>query len=96
MPDIKTEGVDNLQITEHVMSQSDVTSHCSEAMGIPTFMALLVMPLACATIVLETWTCDIYYAKVTESLTLEHERLHCAGYWHDNLLQEYYNKWRGL
>ena len=94
MPDVKVEGLDNLKVTEHKLSQMEATVTCAKFMGIPAAMAWVVLPLACARIYLEEWTCDIYYAEVTAGVSLEHERLHCKGYWHDDRLREYRDAWR--
>lgn len=93
MPHIKVEGVDNLNVTEHLMSQSEVMSVCGQKLGIPALIRIFITPLACATVWLERWTCDIYYSEATAKYTLEHERKHCRGYWHDDALQRYYNAW---
>ena len=87
MPHVKVEGIDNLIITETKLSLPGVMAECGRRMGIPLFLTLLVIPLGCATIVLENWTCDIFYAF--EGQVLEHERLHCLGYWHDDSLKKY-------
>lgn len=97
MPDKKVEGVDNLKVTEHVLSTSEVTRVCGEKLGIPLLMRWMVKIWGCATIELDTWTCDIYYSQENlegQSDLLEHERMHCQGYWHDNELQEYYDSWK--
>ena len=94
MPDVKVEGLDGLKTTEHVMSQMDATLACAKFMGVPTAMAFLVLPLACARIYLEEWTCDIYYALATADISLEHEREHCRGKWHNDDLREYRDAWR--
>ena len=94
MPDIKVEGLDGKKTTEHRMSQIDATLTCAKFMGVPVAMAFVAMPLACARIYLEAWTCDIYYADLTAWISLEHERLHCKGYWHDDRLREYRDAWR--
>jgi hypothetical protein len=92
MPDVKVEGIDNLITTETKLSLPEVMAECGRRMGIPVPLTLLAMPLACATIVLERWTCDIFYAF--EGSVLEHERLHCRGYWHDDGLREYRDSYR--
>jgi hypothetical protein len=93
MPDKKVEGLDGLKVTEHVLSQSEVMSVCGQKLGIPALMRLFVTPLACATIWLEKWTCNIYYSEATAKYTLEHERKHCQGYWHDDGLEKYRDRW---
>ena len=93
MPDKKVDGVDNLKTTEYVLSQFDATMTCARLMNVPAAMAFIVLPFACANINLDRWTCDIYYAEATAGLSLEHERKHCLGYWHDDGLQEYFDAW---
>lgn len=94
MLDVKVEGLDGLITREHRLSQVDATLTCARFMGVLAAMAFLVMPLACARIYLQEWTCDIYYAEITAGVVLEHERLHWNGYWHDDRLREYRDAWR--
>lgn len=97
MPDVKVEGVDNLKVTEHVVSTQEVSKICGEKLGIPRFMRFLYKIWGCAEIELKTWTCDIYYSEENlegQEDLLDHERLHCKGYWHDDGLQLYYDEWR--
>jgi hypothetical protein len=97
MPDIKVEGVDNLRTTEHKLAtQEEVVKVCADRLGYGPLSRVLVSIVACATIVLETWSCDIYYSDWGLKWypeVLAHERLHCKGYWHDKGLQEYYDQW---
>lgn len=97
MPDIKVEGISNLKVTEYIHTSDEVTEICRERMNINRFTAFFINIYACATIVLETWTCEIHYSLENTNLfpeLLAHERLHCQGYWHDNGLQEYYDAWK--
>ncbi|MDP1689689.1 MAG: hypothetical protein Q8L52_00560 [bacterium] len=94
MPDIQVSGLENLKVTEYRLNPVQVAMTCTKAMGMPAFMAILVVPLACATIVLEEWKCDIYYSSLTAWLSLEHEREHCRGKWHDESLTAYRDAWR--
>jgi len=97
MPDVKVVGVDNLKVTEHIVSSQEVTKICGKKLGIPILMRWMIKIWGCAEIELDTWTCDIYYSEENledQTDLLEHERLHCQGYWHDDGLQLYYDEWR--
>ena len=94
MPDIQVPGLENLHVTEHKVSQMEATLTCAHFMGIPAAMAWIVMPLACAHIYLPEWSCNIYYAEVTQAISLEHEREHCRGKWHDDTLINYRDAFR--
>ena len=94
MPDIKVDGIDGLTVTEHVMPQMEASMKCASLMGMPAAMMIITLPLACAHIWLERWTCDIYYAEITASISLEHEREHCRGKWHDDDLRDYRDRFR--
>lgn len=94
MPDVKVEGIDNLKVTEIELSPLEVASKCTQLMGMPSFMMVLTTPLACANIWLENWSCDIYYSKLFAGISLEHEREHCRGKWHDDGLRIYRDAYR--
>ncbi len=48
---------------------------------------------ACSGIDLDKKTCKIYLPKNYEQWALEHEKEHCKGGDHDNILNEYHQKW---
>ena len=93
-PTYHVSGLDNLKVTEYRLSLPDVIITCAERMGMPLLLALIGPPISCATIILENWTCDIYYAASVAWLSLDHEREHCAGNWHNDGLQNYRDAWR--
>lgn len=95
MPDVKVEGVDNLLVSEYILQDKEaVKDTCSYFLAMSGFFP---KALACAVVSLDQWTCDIFYSldglKSYPDL-LEHERLHCKGYWHDAGLQQFYDDWR--
>ena len=92
MPEKQVTGMNQLTVTEHKLPQLEVMVYCADKLGIPVVFLPFIQPLACATITLEEKRCDIYYAEITAWLTLEHEREHCAGKWHDDSLQEYVDR----
>jgi len=94
MPDVQVLGLEHVKVTEHKVSQLEASTTCAGFMGIPAAMMWIALPLACARIYLNNWTCDIYYAAITESISLEHEREHCRGKWHDDGLINYRDAWR--
>ena len=94
MPTRQVSGLDNLKVTLHPLSLPEVIFTCANRLGMPLPFILLGPPIACTTVILETWTCDIYYAKILEGITIEHEREHCDGRWHDDALQDYRDRWR--
>jgi hypothetical protein len=96
MPHQQVIGVYGLETTYIKMDPIAVAAECSNRMGMPAFMAVLTTPLACATIYLERWSCEIVYSEMFKSITLEHEEMHCKGWVHpgDNGLQEAFDKLR--
>jgi hypothetical protein len=96
MPHQQVIGVYGLDTTYIKLNPIEVAAECSNRMGMPAFMAILTTPLACATIYLERWSCEIVYSEMFASITLEHEELHCKGWVHpgDNGLQEAFDKLR--
>src|SRR3990172_3372055 len=81
-PEVKVVGIEGLKTTEDHLSLPETVSICAARMGIPVILAVLVTPIACATVNLEAWTCDLFYAM--EGVSLDHERRHCFGEWHDD------------
>lgn len=71
----------NLTIVEHQVGTWSMLKHCYQYVSLP--MKLIGgIPFSCAEVNFPARRCDIWCTEDMNAETLEHERLHCAGYDH--------------
>jgi hypothetical protein len=95
MPHVQVEGWPELKITQHRLSPGEVIAYCGEAMHMGPAV-ILFAPMACATVNLDSLTCDVYVSALADTFPalLAHELLHCAGKDHGDSFQNYYDEWK--
>lgn len=84
-----------LQVTETLVGTLDMIVRCYK--HLPLGMMLLGgIPLACAEIDLNAGTCTIWYASITPTQSLDHEREHCDGHDHvgESTLRDFFARWK--
>lgn len=87
------ENFPTLEQTIIFLSEEEIFNKCSphKPLGKTSQEAI-----ACSSINLNNKTCTIFLPKNYEQWTLEHEKAHCLGGDHDNILHNYYEKWKKL
>ena len=93
MPDIRVANFPKLETVVKVVEPGDIYQICAPMLG-GYLKGILYLPMACANVNLYTGKCTIYVTETSPPETVEHEKLHCLGYWHDDGLQLYYDEWK--
>ncbi len=100
LPDISSNSVEGIEsyvkdwplLTEKIehLSYSELHQKCGSQKPKGAEQAKI---FGCSEINLVNKTCTIFLPNNYESWALAHEKEHCKGGDHDNIIQDYYNKW---
>jgi hypothetical protein len=92
-PHLQVQGWPQLAITVDEVAPEQISSLCRPDGWTLWQILTLSVPLACTWINLEAGTCRVIVPADPPGWLLEHELEHCAGWAHDDRLQQAYDLW---